>query len=520
MREALKRRATLKRGDAVAQPDGMPADLLLKGRLLQADGTLARGKVAIKDGRIAQVGGIASARETLDVGDRVILPGAIDPHVHFRDPGHPEKEDFGSGTRAAALGGVTTVMDMPNTVPPTFTDAAFDDKLARARSKAVVDFGLYAGLDAHGTSLPLLDRAAAMKIYLGATTGDLLVREMGLVRRALEAAARAGRTVAVHAESQDCLERHAHLLGDDYPSHSAGRPDVCEAEAIRALAEAAKGTGARVHVAHLSTKAGLDALDGTGFTSEVCPHHLLLDATRLRDGGRFKMNPPLRAASDAAVLTRALAQGRIDCLASDHAPHTPAEKASPRMRECPAGVPGVQTLVPLLLARRDVPPAQVARASTEAASVFRLPGKGRLAPGYDADLAIYDLARVEPVTLDRLASRAGWSPFEGMPAVFPTDVYLRGEAIVKDGTCVGMPGRARHVRPVRRYAVTSTAVRSWGYDAESRILEVEYDGGEVHDYFDVEPALADAMRGAGSVGAFVNQRVKPGHAAARLAMRG
>ena len=496
----------------------MPADLLVKGRVLAPDGTLTRGKLAITAGRIVQVGGIVAARETLDFGDRVILPGAIDPHVHFRDPGHPAKEDFGSGTRAAALGGVTTVMDMPNTSPPVFTDAAFDDKLARARAKAVVDFGLYAGLDAAGASLPLLDRAVALKIYLGATTGDLLVRDLALVRRALEAAAKANRTVAVHAESQDCLDRHAHLLGDDYPSHSAARPDTCEAEAIRAVAEAARGTGARVHVAHLSTKAGLDAASGTGFTSEVCPHHLLLDAGRLREGGRFKMNPPLRAASDAAALGRALAEGRIDCLASDHAPHTPAEKAATRMRECPAGVPGVQTLVPLLLAAGQAPLHEVARASTEAASVFRLPGKGRLAPGYDADFAVYDLARVERVAVDRLASRAGWSPFEGMPAIFPTDVYVRGEPVVKDGALVGTPGRARHVRPVRREPVQSTAVHAWGYDAEERILEVEFAEG-AYDYFGVDPALVDGLRSAPSVGAFVNQRIKPHHAQAPLPRR-
>ena len=487
----------------------MPADLLLKGRLVAADGTLARGTVAIQDGRIQQVGGAVAARETLDFGDRVLLPGAVDPHVHFRDPGHPEKEDFGSGTRAAALGGVTTVMDMPNTVPPTFTPAAFDDKLARARAKAVVDFGLYCGLDAAGASLPLLDRAAAMKIYLGATTGDLLVRDMGLVRRALEAAARAGRTVTVHAESQECLDRHAHLAGDDYPSHAAARPPACEAEAIRALAEAARGTGARVHVAHLSTRAGLDALP-PDFTAEVCPHHLLLDHARLAEGGRFKMNPPLRATSDAAVLWRALAEGRIHCLGSDHAPHTPGEKAAPRMRDCPAGVPGVQTMVPLVLAAGRAPLHRVVEASARAAAVFRLPGKGRLAPGYDADVAVYDLARVEPVTLDRLASRAGWSPFEGMPAVFPTDVFLRGEALVRDGGLVASPGRARHVRPV------APGGQAWGYDAEARVLAARTAEGE-HAYFDVDPALVEELRRADDPAAFVELRVKPTHPRALVA---
>src|SRR5581483_182574 len=193
------------------------ADLLVKGRVL-ADGRIARGSFGVRDGRV--VPATEDAAQVLDFGDLLVVPGAIDPHVHFRDPGAPQKEDFGSGTRAAALGGVTTVMDMPNTNPPVFTRAALEDKLARARAKAHVDFGLYAGLDEKGEALSILREASAVKVYLGATTGHLLVRDPDLVRRALVAAAAAGRTVAFHAESQACLERHAHALDDSYPSHA------------------------------------------------------------------------------------------------------------------------------------------------------------------------------------------------------------------------------------------------------------------------------------------------------------
>ena len=423
-------------------------DLVVKGRLVLPDGRIERGAVGVKGGRITEVGANVAGARTLDVGERLVAPGAIDPHVHFRDPGHPEKEDFGSGTRAAALGGVTTVLDMPNTAPPTFTRDALEDKLARARAKACVDFGLHLGLDEKGASIPLLPEATSMKVYLGATTGDLLVRDLGLVRRALQAAALAKRTVVFHAESQACLDRHAHLLDDEYPSHADARPPVCEAEAIAALVGAAADTGARVHIAHLSTAAGLAALDGTGFTSEVCPHHLLFDRDRLNDGGRFKMNPPLRSPSDMSALWSALREGRIGCLASDHAPHTPAEKATERARSCPAGVPGVQTLLPVLLPHRErVGLARLLDASVAAARIFSLPGKGRIAAGHDADLAVYDLAAERPVRAQEMASKAGWTPFEGMPAVFPTHVMLRGERIVEEGVFVGRAGAGRFVRP-------------------------------------------------------------------------
>ena len=425
--------------------------LSVRGRLLHPDGRIARGAFTVgEDGRIASMAWDPSAERALDFGDLLVVPGAIDPHVHFRDPGHPEKEDFASGTAAAALGGVTTVLDMPNTNPPTFTEAALEDKLARARAKAHVDFGLHLGLDEKGESLPLLPRATSMKVYLGATTGHLLVRDMDLVRRALAAAARAGRTVAFHAESQGCLERHAHLADEGYPSHAASRPPACEAEAIRGLVAAAAGTGARVHVAHLSTRVGLEALHGTPFTAEACPHHLLFTQDRLRDGGHFKMNPPLRAQEDLDALWRGLGTGRIACLASDHAPHTPHEKSAARQRECHAGVPGVQTLLPVLLPFAKsgrVPLERLLDASVAAARLFGLPRKGALAPGMDADFAVYDLDREEPVRASNMASRAGWTPFEGLPAVFPVHVHLRGAPLVEEGRLVGRPGAGRYVTP-------------------------------------------------------------------------
>lgn len=431
----------------------MHADLLVKGRLFLPDGSIERGALAVQGGRIVAVGADARGARTLDVGEHLVVPGAIDPHVHFRDPGAPEKEDFASGTKAAALGGVTTVLDMPNTNPPTFTREALEAKLATARAKACIDFGLHLGLDEKGASLPLLPEATSMKVYLGATTGNLLVRDMDLVRRALVAAAKAGRTVAFHTESQGCLDRHAHLADDTFPSHARSRPPVCEAEAIQALAAAAAGTGARVHVAHLSTALGLQALAGTGFSAEACPHHLLFAQDRLLEGGRFKMNPPLRSAADLDALWGALSDGRIACLASDHAPHTPAEKGVTRQKECPAGVPGVQTLLPVLLPHAlagRIPLARLLDASVAAARLFGLPRKGALAVGYDADFAVYDLDAVQRVRAEDMASRAGWTPFAGLEARFPTHVAVRGALVVEAGDFVGPAGSGAFVTPARK----------------------------------------------------------------------
>lgn len=417
--------------------------------LLVVDGRLEQGAVAVEGGRIAAVGTDLQGRHVTDFEDRLILPGGIDPHVHFRDPGFPEKEDFASGTLSAAFGGVTCILDMPNTNPPTVTREAFEAKRAMAARKAYVDFGLFAGLTGDPGSLSLLDEASALKIYLGSSTGDMLVERMDLVERALEAGARHGKTVVVHAEDEGCMRRHRALMGDrtDWAAHSESRPNVCEAESIAKVLALPRPPGARLHVAHLSTREGLALVGPSDATCEVAPHHLLFTVTDLaKGGGPFKMNPPLRDAADAHALWEGLRDGHVECLASDHAPHTPEEKAKD-VWGCPSGVPGVETLVPLLVqaaVEGRMPWARIPVISAgRAGEIFGLP-KGKLAPGYDADLAVYDLTRSRPVRAAELHSRAGWTPYEGMPAVFPTHVYVRGEPVIVEGELVGAQGLGRY----------------------------------------------------------------------------
>lgn len=419
-------------------------DLVIRGRALRAGG-LERVSIGVAGGRIARVGRRLDGDRVQDFGDRLLLPAATDLHVHFRDPGHPAKEDFGTGTLAAAFGGVTAVVDMPNTSPPTSTPAAFEAKLAAAAAKAHVDFGLYAGLTDEPQSARLLRRATALKGYLGASTGDLLVRNEAAVRAALAEQARTGKLVAFHAEDAACLEAHAaaerHRV--DPAVWSDARPAGCEAESIAKLARL-RPAGARAHVAHLSSAAGLAALR-PGMTSEVTPHHLLATRDDLAKDGRWKMNPPLRSRRDQAALWAALRDGRIDCVASDHAPHLPEEKAR-GVWDAPAGVPGVETLLPLMLAqsrRRRIPLARLVEACCARPAQLGGFAKGRLAPGYDADLLVVDLAAEEHVRADRLHSRCGWSPYEGMPAIFPTHVMLRGEWLIAERALVGRAGAGR-----------------------------------------------------------------------------
>lgn len=424
-------------------------DLILHGRAF-VRGELRAVDIAVADGRIVRVARRIDGADRIDVGRAVILPAATDLHVHFRDPGHPEKEDFATGTLSAAFGGVTAVLDMPNTSPATVTRPALDAKITEAGRKAHVDFGLYAGLTDDPKSAGLLARATALKGYLGASTGDLLVRADGAIRAALVAQRKTGKLVAFHAEDAACLADHAarERHRTDPAVWSDARPAGCEAESIRALRRL-RPRGARAHVAHLSSAPGLAELRG-GMTAEVTPHHLFATREDLGKDGRWKMNPPLRSKRDQAALWSAVRAGRIAAVASDHAPHTPEEKAR-GIWEAPAGVPGVETMFPLLLAhRRRLPLARIVDACCEAPA--RLAGfrKGRIAAGYDADFAIVDLSAAEPIRADALHSRCGWTPYERMRAVFPSHVMLRGDWVVRDRAFVGRAGRGAYLDGARR----------------------------------------------------------------------
>ncbi|RLM53339.1 dihydroorotase [Halobellus sp. Atlit-31R] len=397
-----------------------------------------------------------AVEHVVDAGERLLLPGAIDAHVHFREPGHSQKETWATGSQSAAAGGVTTVVDQPNTTPPTTTGAAFDEKESLAAA-SIVDYGINGGVTPAWEPETLFDRPlfALGEVFLADSTGEMGI-EADLFAEAAARAAEAGVVVTVHAEDatlfdETARERDAGGVGRDADADvwSQYRRAEAEAAAVERAVEVGAETGASIHIAHTSTPEGVDAAVAGGATCEATPHHLFLsraDATELGTYGR--MNPPLRSEERREGLWQRLVDGDVDIVATDHAPHTTAEKDA-ELWAAPSGVPGVETMLPLLLDRarqgelsyervRDVTAANVAE-------IFDLPRKGRVAEGYDADLVLVDPDNATEIRGEELHSKCGWTPFEGLSGVFPELTVVRGE-VVYDGEEVLGEQSGRNVR--------------------------------------------------------------------------
>lgn len=400
--------------------------LVLEGRVFFR-GRLESLALGIEDGKIVSVRKLIEGDEVRRYGEAIILPGCVDLHVHFREPGLTHKEDFASGSRSAALGGVTTVVDMPNTEPPVTTRAALEEKAALVRGRSAVDYGLFAAPRSGGAVARLAD-ATAFKAYMAETTGGLRL-ETDALGDLLESAGDVGKLVAVHAEDARAFvpTKAANLV-----EHHRARPKESEVLAIKTLAKL-RGAGP-VHVAHVTCTEALDTVP-KGVTTEATPHHLLLDDRR--DLGPFgKVNPPLRSAEDREALWTAYVAGRIDIIASDHAPHTTEEKEEGPFDEAPAGLPGVATSFPLLLRKVKAGDLSLERlVTTTATRPAKLLGaeKGAIAVGRDADLIVVDPRQAERITAKRVRYKCEWTPFEGLEGCFPRAVYLRGEPIIEGG---------------------------------------------------------------------------------------
>jgi dihydroorotase len=399
-------------------------DLKLTGGTVHLPGGPVLAEVGVRDGRIAAIGtALGDAGETIDCTGLDILSGVIDSQVHFREPGLEHKEDLESGSRAAVLGGITAVFEMPNTSPNTDSEARLTDKLARAHHRMWCDHAFYVGATADNAAelaeLERLPGAAGVKIFMGASTGSLLVAEDEALARVL---ASGTRRVAIHAEDEARMtERRDLRIDGDPASHPVWRDDESAMLATRRIVALARQARRRIHVLHVTTPAELEFLAGHKdiATCEVTPQHLTLAAEEAypRLGSYAQMNPPIRSAAHRNGLWHWLGQGVPDVLGSDHAPHTIEEKAKPYPAS-PSGMPGVQTLVPLMLDHVANGRLSLARfidlTSAGPQRIFGLVGKGRIAAGYDADFTIVDLKRRWTVGRDWLASRCGWSPFEGL----------------------------------------------------------------------------------------------------------
>ena len=427
-------------------------DLVVRGGTLVTPGGRITADVGARAGRIVAIGdlGGATAAHTLDAAGLHVLPGVIDAQVHFREPGHPHKEDLASGTTGAVLGGVTSVLEMPNTDPPTTTAAALADKCARLRGRARCDAGFFVGATVENAGelgeLENLPGCAGVKVFMGSSTGSLLVADDEALA---EVFVGGRRRVALHAEDEDRLRERKHLAVE--AAHPRAHPEWRDAETAqratwRALA-LARRFGRRVHVLHVSSAEELDILAECKdlATFEILPQYLTLVAPDCyeRLGTRAQMNPPIRDARHQAALWDAVRNGLCDMLATDHAPHTLEEKAKP-YPQSPSGMPGVQTLVPIMLdhvaAGRLTLERLVDLVCHGPARVWGIAGKGRLAVGFDCDLTLVDLAARRTIKDADMANKAGWTPYDGMEVTgWPMATVVRGHIVMRDGQLVGDP---------------------------------------------------------------------------------
>ena len=422
----------------------MTYDLVLTNGTVWTAGGPIRTDVGVRNGKIAGIGVAGDAGETIDCTGLDVLPGVIDSQVHFREPGLEAKEDLESGSRAAVLGGVTAVFEMPNTKPNTDSAEAIADKLARARDRMWCDHAFYVGATTANAErlaeLEQLPGTAGVKIFMGSSTGDLLVAEDEHLARVL----RSGRRrVAIHAEDEArMIARQGERVEGAPSSHPVWRDDESALLATRRILRIARETGRRIHILHITTPAelALIAQNKDIATCEVTPQHLTLagEDAYLRLGTYAQMNPPIRSGAHRDGLWDFLRQGVPDVLGSDHAPHTREEKAR-TYPASPRGMPGVQPLLPLMLHHvaegRLTLQHLIELTSAGPQRVFGLRSKGRIALGYDADFSVVDLKARWTVEESWLASRCGWSPFTGMALTGkPVGTIVRGNRVMWEGS--------------------------------------------------------------------------------------
>ncbi|MDE0781011.1 MAG: dihydroorotase [Alphaproteobacteria bacterium] len=431
-------------------------DLLIKSGTLVSHAGTGVADIGMRGGRIVAIGNLDSDRaaNVVDATGLHILPGLIDTQVHFREPGMEQAEDLESGTRGAVLGGITGLFEMPNTKPLTTTPAAIADKLRRAESRAWCDHAFYIGATAENAAdLAEWERTpgcCGVKVFMGASTGDLLVPDDETLTRVL---ASGSRRVAIHSEDNARLDERKDFRGDNVANHPVWRDVESALKSTRRLLAIAEEAQRRVHVLHVTTAEEMALLADHKdlVTVEVTPQHLTLSAPECYEelGSRAQMNPPIREARHREALWAGLRQGVVDVIGSDHAPH-PLEAKSKPYPNSPSGMTGVQTTVPLMLdhvaAGRLSLDHLVDLMAASPARIFGLVGKGRVALGYDADLTIVDLAAKREITRDWIASKAGWSPFEGRTVLgWPVMTVIRGQIVMRDGEL----GKTPTGRPLR-----------------------------------------------------------------------
>ena len=433
----------------------MNFDLVIKnGEVVNQDGK-GQTDIGIKDGKIVSLGDLsqASAGQTISVTGLTVLPGVVDSQVHFREPGNEHKEDLETGSRAAVMGGVTSVFEMPNTSPLTTCPDTLADKIKRARHRMFCDFAFYVGGTRENTNdIPDLERlegSAGIKVFIGSSTGNLLVDDEESLKKIL---AKITRRAAFHSEDEARLiERKDVRRHDDPSSHPEWRDVTAAMISTKMLVEAAREAGKRIHVLHISTAEEIEYLAHHKDVAsvELTPQHLSLSAPEVYEklGTYAQMNPPLREARHAKALWLGLQNGVADVLGSDHAPHTIEEKEKPYPKS-PSGMTGVQTLVPIMLDHVNNGKLSLERfvdlTSHGPNRLFGMATKGRIAVGMDADLTIVDMNQTKTITNDWIESKSQWTPYNGQTVKgWPKGTIIRGHRVMWEdeiiGTAIGEP---------------------------------------------------------------------------------
>ena len=452
----------------------MAYDLLLKNGTVMLRGGLARADVGISGERIAAIGEIdaGQAREVIDCTHLTVLPGCIDTQVHFREPGMEHKEDLYTGSKAAVMGGITTVFEMPNTSPPTTTREAVQDKLRRAAGRMYCDHAFYVGATAENASqlgeLERLPGVCGVKVFMGSSTGSLLVADDDGLRAVLR---HITRRAAFHCEDEERLNARKRYREENNPaSHPVWRDADTAYKATRRLLRMAAQLGRRVHVLHVTTADELALLTAAKdfATMEVTPHHLTLSDECYRELGTLcQMNPPVRGPRHRAALWHAVNSGLVDVIGSDHAPHTLEEKGRP-YPQSPSGMVGVQTTLPVMLDHVNAGRLTLLRLVDLLCygpqRVFGLAGKGAIAPGYDADFTIVDMQAQRTITNAWIASKAGWTPYDGKKVQgWPVMTIIRGQVVMRDDEIISSPAG----KPARFLETLQPAEEAGDYGVKS-----------------------------------------------------
>jgi len=446
----------------------MHYDLIIKNGIIVTPNKTFKGDIAVTSGIIANINNLQedTADNIYDATDKHILPGIIDAHVHFRDPGLTEKEDFESGSKAAAMGGITMVADMPNVLPVTSSVDLFNEKASIANGKSYIDFSLFALLTEDNLEeMEGLKNAGAIgfKVFFGTSTGDIACPSLPVLINQMEKCAQMGMRIGFHCETGELNSYFTKKIKDASKNSmfpglllTEARPVFSEALAIQTVICYAKYTGADIHIHHITSKDGAILAaeakqKGIKITAETCPHYLLFDAEKCS----HKVYPPIRSEIHRIALCEDVKNGVIDMIASDHAPHTPSEKALP-LWDAPAGLCGVETLAPLLL--NEVNKGKITLndftrlASENPAKIWGIyPQKGSIEPGSDADLTIVDMKKKITIKKENLHSKSKTSPYDGMEVQgVPIATIVRGKFIMKDGELTGEKGYGVLVSPLSR----------------------------------------------------------------------